>query len=179
MIFSAIIPQDLRTTAGPTFGGLTLNGNLVMGNFTLYEDAVDPYLIISGGSYIFIEDAILQINEGVTVGIDNYGIVGAGDGVQVWAFSTSESAKCYASDFVTNSCVPDINDGIRALDQLDNISQWINADGTVAYSNHYACVNYQVGDTPRQGLSADTRIAQLEKMVWELNNEIQLLKAGQ
>ncbi len=48
----------------------------------------------------------------------------------------------YATDFITSSKVPDIKDGQKALGKLDNISEWLKADKSIAYDKHYAGTSF-------------------------------------
>jgi hypothetical protein len=130
-----------------------------------------------------------------------------------------EADYVHATDFITSSKVPDVKDGKKALDQLDNIDKWLLTDAksgkkNINYGEHYASVEWikekidyskpiieniyeEVCIPPTEildgngepecekvlvqkvtypftisevhkGLSMETRVAELEKMVYEL-----------
>jgi hypothetical protein len=98
-------------------------------------------------------------------------------------FTTAEYS--IAKDFITLSDVPDTKDGKTALDSLNNIDTWLDDDRKIVHTNHYAFVNltskYPVGfekgkviwaTTSQEGLSTSKRLAEMEKMIWELRNQL-------
>ncbi len=72
-----------------------------------------------------------------------------------------------ASAYHTNSEVADSD--TKALQLISNLPTWKNKDGTINYENHYA---HSKDDKGRYRLSVDTRIAMLEKMIYELSMKI-------
>jgi hypothetical protein len=104
----------------------------------------------------------------------------------------------YADGYVTKSKVADINDGKIALDNLNNIDIWIDKDGNIDYKKHYAYFPYtskvltgyenvtkkdgEIIERPiyeikeMEGLSLEVRIAEMEKMIYELNEKIKKLE---
>jgi hypothetical protein len=128
----------------------------------------------------------------------------------------------HADDYITNSKVADVDDGVSALSNLDNMSKWLVTDSkgkeVIDYDAHYAGVSYpiskvtgyetklvdEVSCTPilgkdkkeqfndlgariedcktvkvskqvpvtrvvvEEGLSMETRVAEMEKMIYEL-----------
>jgi hypothetical protein len=124
----------------------------------------------------------------------------------------------YAKDFITTSKVADSKDGIKALDKISNIGEWLK-NGEIQYDKHYAGVEFKkqfvkdiiityenkercfeydsniIGkiekvcetksvkiETPVydtqivKGLSMETRVAEMEKMIYELNEKIKVLE---
>jgi len=126
----------------------------------------------------------------------------------------------YAKDFITTSKVADSKDGIKALDKISNIGEWLK-NGEIQYDKHYAGVEFKkqfvkdiiityenkercfeydsniIGkiekvcetksvkiETPVydtqivKGLSMETRVAEMEKMIYELNERIKVLEGN-
>lgn len=97
----------------------------------------------------------------------------------------------HADDYITNSKVPNINDGKKALDDLKNINNWIdNVKGSINYDEHYAKVEYIQNKSTKfiddketifkpvivKGLSMETRVSQSEKRDYELLEKINILE---
>jgi hypothetical protein len=91
-----------------------------------------------------------------------------------------------ADDFITTSKVTDIR--VSSLKHLDNIDRWLR-DDKVQHREHYAYVNQSITDYSRpvidrngkvtypftieiDGLSMETRVAELEGMIYELTQEL-------
>lgn len=81
----------------------------------------------------------------------------------------------HADDFITNSKVASKEE--NALSKLDNIDEWLDSDNNIQYEKHYAYKETVASDDDnkdrvRKGLSMETRVAMLEKMVYELSTEL-------
>ncbi len=100
-----------------------------------------------------------------------------------------------AHDFITASRVADVSKNRSALANLGNIAEWRNEDGTINYEAHYAfigkeitrrvydkdcteeeikrgeCRYEEVSETIK-GLSMETRVAEMEQMIWELDQKL-------
>jgi len=77
-----------------------------------------------------------------------------------------------ADGYITKSKVANINED--SLKKLDNMDKWKKNDGSINYEEHYAYVDLGNG---KKGLSMETRVAEMEKMIWELNNIVIKLKS--
>lgn len=103
---------------------------LTIGNYKLYQDSIDSYLVIDGGNYVIVEDAALEVHDRVNVGIDSCGLDASGDGINV---------VCRASAGVVNASEADIDgvsgDGtgkvvcVKADGRLGTCSNAPNASG--------------------------------------------------
>ena len=143
---------------------------------------------------LFANDEIV-INAGTTNGTPNLidvqrGRINARDGIRCQssplgggtAADIGESGgpfrNVYAQSFIESSHVPNMKNKERALDKLKNIHDWA-VDGKVNHKAHYACIeNEDDAEEVHTGISLGKRCAEMEKMIWELNQEIEALKNG-
>ena len=86
--------------------------------------------------------------------------------------------KVVSHSFIEASHVPDMRNGKRALDALANIAEWIDSSGKINHSAHYAGVELDDERTGAKGagISLGKRCAEMEKMIYELNEEVKDLK---
>jgi len=88
----------------------------------------------------------------------------------------------YSHDFTTVTHVPDMENQQKALDYLKNIKNWRKKNGQIDHAQHYACVQHDEKDEKTgevktyYGISLGKRCAGMEKMIYELNEEVKDLK---
>ena len=88
----------------------------------------------------------------------------------------------YSHDFTTVTHVPDMENQQKALDYLKNIKNWRKKNGQIDHAQHYACVQQDEKDEKTgevktyYGISLGKRCAGMEKMIYELNEEVKDLK---
>lgn len=123
--------------------------------------------------------------------------------ISFYNYNLSTTGNIYANDYITTSKVADVNDGELALDKLNNMDEWLLND-KIQYDKHYAHKQFikQIPDKVVEkkiiaedgnmitinetlyknvltnGLSMETRVAEMEKMIYELKKEICILNAS-